>query len=382
MKKYISLALLLLYCSTLLGGNQFAHGVFRSGVIGGSSVVAVLPDLIIGSGQTVVLTNGQSYTYNSISIASTGTLQITNKTGVPEWTSITCNSLTMVAGASIKADRVAYPQDVDQSISTVNGTLTSSATAASGGNGRGGNLGAPIDAGIGAKQGGGGGDSGCDGIQAYYGDPPQYDSYSNLDATNGYIGGGYGGYAVSLLNFPYNASATNSGNPYNGLWGMNISGVPSQTPGAVGGAGLDIFNLGTESDGVEGGGGAGGSGGSSSGSIYIRVINTTSVSGGTIDVSGQAGGAGGKGGDVYPDAPQVFGGCGGGGGGGGSGGKLVVYYHGTAPSWTVNNSGGGGGAGGSAGIAYGYGFVYATSDGAAGLSGANGATQATSINSF
>jgi hypothetical protein len=380
MKKYISLALLLLYCSTLLGGNKFAHGVFRSGVIGGGSVVAVLPDLIIGSGQTVVLTNGQSYIYNSISIASTGTLQITNKTGIPEWTSITCNSLTMVAGASIRADRVAYPQDINQSISTVNGTLTSSATAASGGNGRIGN-GGIADAGIGAKQGGGGGDSGDGGIQAYYGDPPQYDSLSNLNATNGYIGGGYGGYAVSVLNFPYNAGATNSGNPYNGLWGMHISGVSSQTPGAVGGAGLDIINLGTESQGVEGGGGAGGSGGSSSGSLYIRIINTTSISGGTINVSGQSGGTGGKGGDAYPDAGFVFGGCGGGGGAGGSGGKLVVYYHGTAPTWTINNSGGSGGAGGGYGVAYGAGSST-TSDGAAGLNGASGVTQSASINSF
>ncbi len=340
----------------------------------------VAPNLTIANSQTVTLMAGGTYTYSAINIANGGTLSIVNSGNTPVWTQITCSSLTMVSGAAIKADQFAYFGTGSSSSITLSASGTYAGgtysfnypTAPLGNSGSDPTFttdSANGSGGSGARTGGGGGQAGNAGY-AYGGGGYQNNIFSQ-NATNGFVNGGSGGWAVS-----YDLYGSNPG--------QAPGGPPNLTAGGVGGS--PAILTGSFASEVDAGGGAGGSGGLSSGSLFLLITSSTSISGGTISVAGQAGGAGGAGGSVVATSASNAGGVnaggGGGGGGGGHGGKLVVRYHGTAPTWTVSATAGAGGAGGTWGTATVQSGSAAALDGSAGMAGSAGTAQTTDIASF
>ena len=196
-----------------------------------------------------------------------------------------------------------------------------------------------------------------------------FDSFGGLGSAQG--GGGGGG--------------TGSNGSASGAGGAGGNGVPSPANGGAGGAvfsgsgSVGAAKVAVASN-VEGGSGGGGAKGYHGSCLYIKGGAASSTAGtGTIDVRVSDGGAGGNGGQATNNKAtagpkNAFGGSGGGGGAGGSGGKVIGRYKSSLPGWTYQTTFGAGGAGGTGGLALSIGLTEVGGDGNYGNDGLAGST--------
>jgi len=314
--------------------SENSSGPFPSGADG---------DLIVHDTETVTLSAGRIYDYNTVLIETGGTVIIDDTNNEANLTEIYAKSFTI--DGQIIGRSLFITQDINKQVTTGLGeSLIVTYSLANGGNGgKGANTtyncqenavhyGGAGGSGVKAFGGGGGGGAamGHNGASGGTNNGNGGNSYGSTGGTGG-TGNAQNG---------YNASGNEGGNGGNGCGSGGASGCDGSYSSAAGGSG--------------GGGCIGNSG------LPLYLYSSNAISGnGLIDLSGSNGSNGGSGGT---GSSYGVGGSGGGGGPGGNGGALFVNT--PANSVAYNISGGSGGNGGSGG--------YGPNCAANGNSGQNG----------
>lgn len=316
-----------------------------------------LGDLVINSGETVSLTAGQSYDYNSVTVNAGGTLNISgkgilllgSKGNVVINGSVTTNRWTDCGGT--------FSVNDSDGSTPVSKTYIQSA----GGNGANGAPGANGPSGAGGTSscgwGGGGGGGGAANNGTFFGGAGGSGQNNGAVGRNN-VAGGLGGQATTLDGV--NATST-----------AGSAGGRGQGGGGGGGAGGFVWGGG-------GGGGGGGGKGSHANSLIIKSKGTVSGTG-SINLAGSNGTNGGQGGKGYATQsssplPAACGGGGGGGAGGSAGDFKIISRGNTSNSLNINLSGGTRGTGGAGNS---NSRVFTSAAGANGVNGVNGTYSST-----
>lgn len=307
----------------------------NKGVISDQSSVSwpfgILGTLNVPAG-TTILTAGQTYDYDTITIQAGGSLQFQGGDGTTPSILGVKTLLSIAATGEIRSQR---------GTSTSGGTFTSTAPD-----------GEIISYTITPNT--FGGDGGIDGG-------------FNPNGVGSVVGGGGGGGPTGS-----DGGADGSG----GIGGAGVPGAPIRGAAGIlyGGSGGDGGAATGSATVVDGSGGGGGAKGYHGGGLYIKVAGISSGTGSVI-CSGAFGGNGGNGGNSTNNKASglrySWGGGGGGGGSGGQGGAIKGRFKSAIPSWTFSIAGGSGGGAGNGGIASGAVGVPLT-DGSVGNIGSAG----------
>lgn len=323
-----------------------------------------LGNVVVTTGNTLILTAGDTYDYNNLTVDSGGTIEITGSSPNPTIIGVK-GTFTMNGTASFNNLDNGGGTFSSTAPDGTNMTYSVSPSVGGGGGAGGGVTTSPVVLGGSGGSGSGIGGGGGGGGSAVWGS-------SSLAAAGGGAGGGNGGGGAS------GGSIGGGSGGIGGAGGISGAGDDGTNSGyggdgsSGGGGGGDSYD-GFFKEGIAGGGGGGGGRGKSGMAVLI-IVNSFNGNG-TFNLSGSNGFSGGNGGGGYClTTGSASGGGGGGGGGGGNGGFLKVRYKIINTfSGTINKSGGVGGAGGAGGIKCGTRGENGL-NGGSGLSGSSGST--------